>query len=76
MRRDPHIPPTMRGWLHKQVGLRGTAGWGGCTVVGPQVTGEGGFRGTVKQGVLGEGYGIWGGEGVGRACGGSVGAGG
>lgn len=28
MRRDPHIPPTMRGWLHKQVGLVGTVGLG------------------------------------------------
>ncbi|OXB65903.1 hypothetical protein ASZ78_008597 [Callipepla squamata] len=30
MRRDHRIPPTMRGWLHKQVGL------GECGIVGPQ----------------------------------------
>lgn len=55
MRRDPHIPPTMRGWLHKQVGQVGTVGlgWGrGGGVVRSQVTGEGGSRGTMELGVL------------------------
>lgn len=59
LRRDPRTPPVLRGWLHKQVGRGGLAGFTGL-VGGLEgtVLGVGGL-GDYEMEVMG-GYEVWG----------------